>query len=77
MFLLECKQLKYNYQRNEKLYNALYLERMITQLGIFESHNRYWTNLDVLTITLDDWFNTFTKLNEKLVSLCSFAWCNN
>ena len=29
---------------------------------------------DILTTTLDDWFSTFTQPNEKLASLCSFAW---
>ena len=39
-----------------------------------KTHNRYWKNLDVLTTTLDDWFSTFAQPNEKLASLCSFAW---
>lgn len=39
-----------------------------------KTHNRYWKNLDVLTTTLDDWFSSFTRPNEKLASLCSFAW---
>ena len=32
-----------------------------------KTHNRYWKNLDVLTTTLDDWFSSFTRPNEKLL----------
>lgn len=39
-----------------------------------KTHNRYWPNLDTLVNVLDNWFNLFNKPNNKLSSLCSFAW---
>ena len=39
-----------------------------------KTHNRYWSGLPVLTDVLDEWFNSFSAPNEKLASLCSFAW---
>lgn len=39
-----------------------------------KTHNRYWPNIETLTNVLDDWFNSFRSPNEKLSSLCSFAW---
>ena len=39
-----------------------------------KTHNRYWSGLPKLTAVLDEWFGSFAKPNEKLASLCSFAW---
>ena len=39
-----------------------------------KTHNRFWQNLEALTITLDDWFRSFALPNAKLASLCSFSW---
>ena len=38
------------------------------------THNRYWSGLPVLTGVLDKWFDDFSMPNEKLSTLCSFAW---
>ena len=39
-----------------------------------KTHNRYWSGLPVLTDVLDKWFGSFIEPNEKLATLCSFAW---
>lgn len=39
-----------------------------------KTHNRYWSGLPVLTDVLDKWFGSFDEPNEKLATLCSFAW---
>lgn len=39
-----------------------------------KTHNRYWSGLPALTDVLDDWFNSFSVPNQKLATLCSFAW---
>ena len=39
-----------------------------------KTHNRYWSGLPKLTAVLDEWFGSFAEPNEKLASLCSFAW---
>ena len=39
-----------------------------------KTHNRYWSGLPVLTEVLDSWFGGFSCPNEKLSTLCSFAW---
>ena len=39
-----------------------------------KTHNRYWASLPALTEVLDNWFGSFAVPNEKLASLCSFAW---
>lgn len=38
------------------------------------THNQFWINLQALTTVLDNWFRLFKLPNEKLASLCSFAW---
>ena len=39
-----------------------------------KTHNHYWSGLPKLTAVLDEWFGSFAEPNEKLASLCSFAW---
>lgn len=39
-----------------------------------KTHNRYWSGLPKLTAVLDEWSGSFAEPNEKLASLCSFAW---
>ena len=38
------------------------------------THNRYWSGLPVLIDTLDEWFLSLSVPNERLATLCSFAW---
>ena len=39
-----------------------------------KTHNRYWPGLPVLVSVLDEWFREFSAPNDKLATLCSFAW---
>ena len=39
-----------------------------------KTHNRFWETLEKLVGVLDNWFSTFKKPNDKLATLCSFAW---
>ena len=39
-----------------------------------KTHNRYWSGLPILTSVLDEWFRGFSAPNDKLATLCSFAW---
>lgn len=39
-----------------------------------KTHNRYWPSLPTLVEVLDEWFSSFNEPNEKLATLCSFAW---
>lgn len=39
-----------------------------------KTHNHYWSGLPKLTAVLNEWFGSFAEPNEKLASLCSFAW---
>lgn len=38
-----------------------------------KTHNRFWDSIGKLTVTLDEWFTSFSKPNTKLASLCSFG----
>ncbi len=38
-----------------------------------KTHNRFWESNSKLTVTLDEWFASFSKSNAKLSSLCSFG----
>ena len=39
-----------------------------------KTHNRYFSGLDKLIDTLDEYFETFRKPNEQFRKLCSFRW---
>ena len=39
-----------------------------------KTHNRYWSGLPALVSVLDEWFKGFFAPNDKLATLCSFAW---
>ena len=39
-----------------------------------KTHNRYFSRLDKLIDTLDEYFETFRKPNEQFKKLCSFRW---
>lgn len=38
-----------------------------------KTHNRYYSSLELLTGTMDDYFENFAKPNKKLQTLCSFG----
>ena len=39
-----------------------------------KTHNRYFSGLDKLIDTLDEYFESFRKPNEQFRKLCSFRW---